>query len=102
MNIGVRRWLISCDESGIHGSPHYGFGSLWMKYQRRGDFVADFWEMVDEYRIRREIKWTNARSMKYMPFYEELIEYFFKHRWLVFHCLIVKKESIKKDIYHQK
>jgi len=27
---GLIRWLISCDESGIGGSPYYGFGTLWM------------------------------------------------------------------------
>jgi hypothetical protein len=31
--VGVIRWLISCDESGIGGSPYYGFGTLWMPYQ---------------------------------------------------------------------
>jgi len=37
---GVRRWLVSCDESGVHGSPCYGFGTLWMSWKRRGDVVA--------------------------------------------------------------
>jgi hypothetical protein len=31
---GVLRWLISCDESGVHGSRHYGFGTLRMAWQR--------------------------------------------------------------------
>ena len=34
-------WLVSCDESGFHGARFYGFGSLWMAWQRRGDFAAD-------------------------------------------------------------
>ncbi|EPO1287739.1 DUF3800 domain-containing protein, partial [Escherichia coli] len=37
-NIGKLIWHIACDESGIDGQRFYGFGSLWMKYQRRGDF----------------------------------------------------------------
>lgn len=35
----VRRWLIAVDDSGIEGgSSFYGFGTLWMPWQRRGDF----------------------------------------------------------------
>ena len=38
---GVRPWLISCDESGIDGARFYGFGSIWMSWDRRGRFYAD-------------------------------------------------------------
>ena len=34
--LGVRRWLISYDETGLHGVRCYGFGILWMAWQRRG------------------------------------------------------------------
>ena len=37
---GIIRWLVSCDESGVHGARHYGFGTLWMNWQRRGDSAA--------------------------------------------------------------
>jgi hypothetical protein len=36
-----RPWLISCDESGTGGARYYGFGSLWMSWDRRGDFLED-------------------------------------------------------------
>jgi len=32
---GVVRWLISCDETGMHGAQFYGFGSLWMMSGRK-------------------------------------------------------------------
>lgn len=50
---GVRRWLISCDETGVHGSRFYGFGSLWMPWQRRGDFA----KLIDELRARHGYAW---------------------------------------------
>ncbi|HEV7681079.1 MAG TPA: hypothetical protein VGO68_03070 [Pyrinomonadaceae bacterium] len=100
-DLGVRRWLISCDESGIHGSPHYGFGSLWMRWQRRGDFISDFRELTKKHRFEQECKWSHASAKSFLPFYSELISYFFQRRWLVFHCLVVRKQVVEKAEYHQ-
>lgn len=100
-NPGVRSWLIACDESGIHGSTHYGFGSLWMKWQRRGDFYEYFRDLKDRHRFRDECKWHSAKSERNIDFYEELIEEFFKRKWLSFHCLVVRKEAVKKEEFHQ-
>jgi len=97
---GVRRWLISCDESGMHGSPHYGFGSLWMRWQRRGDFLRDFTELASKHAFNQECKWSRASSIRFLPFYKELVSYFFQRRWLVFHCLIVRKEAVAKSVFH--
>ncbi len=32
-------WHVACDESGVDGQPFYGFGSLWMSYQRRTELT---------------------------------------------------------------
>src|SRR4051812_20840707 len=88
---GKVRWLISCDESGTHGVNYYGFGTLWMKWQRRGDFARDFRELCEKHNYIGECKWTKANSSRNHNFYEDLIAYFFKKQWLVFHCLIVQK-----------
>ena len=98
-NPGVRRWLISCDESGIHGSAHYGFGSLWMKWQRRGDFAEHIRGMRDRHKYFSEIKWNTINSMRNIPFYEDLIEYFFRRKWQVFHCLVVRKAAVRKELH---
>lgn len=98
-NPGVRSWIIACDESGVHGSAHYGFGSLWMKYQRRGEFLQDFRNICANHYFDRECKWSKAKSLKHQGFYDELIEYFFKRRWLAFHCLVVRKDAVKRDFH---
>ena len=98
---GVRSWLIACDESGVHGSPHYGFGSLWLRWQRRGDFIADFDNLAREHGFVDECKWSTANRKYFLPFYQELITYFFQKRWIVFHCLVCRKETIQKGIYHK-
>jgi len=92
-NPGTLRWLISADESGTDSNKYYGFGALWMKYQRRGDFLQGIWELRVEHDYWEEIKWTNI-FLKRLEFYEDLIEYFFKHDWLAFRCLIVPREIV--------
>lgn len=100
-NIGTRSWLIACDESGTHGAPHYGFGSLWLKWQRRGDFIADFRAILANHGFEEECKWSRATRAGYRPFYEELISYFFQRQWLAFHCLVIRKEIVRKDEFHK-
>jgi hypothetical protein len=97
---GVRRWLISCDESGVHGSAHYGFGSLWMKWQRRGDFFDDIRKLREKLKFTHECKWTDVHSKHDMSFCRDLISYFFQRKWLVFHCLVVCKDSVRKKEFH--
>lgn len=99
-NSGVRRWLISCDESGVHGVAHYGFGTLWMKWQRRGDFAADLREMKERHKVTHECKWSNVQSARDLAFCRELISYFFQRKWLVFHCLVVRKDMVRLREFH--
>jgi len=98
---GVKRCLIACDESGLHGATHYGFGSLWMSWQRRGDFVADFANIAQKNKFRGECKWSETNRNQFVGFYRELITYFFKTKWLAFHCLICRKEMVRKEQYHK-
>ena len=97
---GVRSWVIACDESGVHGATHYGFGSLWLKWQRRGDFIDDFRAMRERHGFHDECKWGKVGSSRSFPFYEELISYFFQRQWLVFHCLIVRRSGVLKEEFH--
>lgn len=93
-------WHIACDESGIDGQRYYGFGSLWMKYQRRGDFARGIRELREMYGYFDEIKWKKAHSKKYRKFYEDLTDYFFKQPWLAFHCIVFRKAIVDKETYH--
>ena len=97
---GKIRWLISCDESGVHGAQYYGFGTLWMKWQRRGDFAADFRDICEKHGFQGECKWKKANSWRSFNFYIDLIDYFFKKRWILFHCIIIRKAIIDMS-YHR-
>lgn len=92
-------WLVSCDESGTGGARYYGFGTLWMKYQRRGDFVRDMREIWQAHGYMGECKWGKSNSKRFHEFYKELIDYFFSREWLAFHCLIVNKSIVKKELH---
>lgn len=98
---GARRFLIACDESGVHGSTHYGFGSLWLSWQRRGDFYADFEAIARKHRFKDECKWSRASRKYFLPYYDELISYFFQRRWLAFHCLVCRRQMVRKEEFHK-
>ncbi len=87
---GHKNYLICCDESGVHGAAYYGFGSVWMPWERRGDFSALITNLRDKNHYTEEIKWTNV-SRYGEPFYRDLIDAFFQRSWLMFHAVIVRR-----------
>lgn len=95
---GVTRWLISCDETGLHGAPYYGFGSLWMAWQRRGDFQDWIREIRSAHPEHQhsEFKWQYV-TKRTLATYQDLVTLFFKRAPLAFHCLLVKKADIDKE-----
>ncbi len=95
---GTRRWLISCDESGIDGQRYYGFGTLWMNWQRRGDFARIVGDLRTLHRCANELKW-NKVSARYEELYRNLVERFFATPWLSFHCLVVEKAKVKRELH---
>lgn len=95
---GKVHWLISCDESGVGGASYYGFGSLWMSWQRRGDFASDFRELRQKHKYEFECKWNKCHK-QYTPFFLDVVDYFFSRSWLAFHCLIVRKGVVDKSFH---
>lgn len=97
---GKKRWLISIDETGLHGARYYGFGSLWMNWQRRGDFQDWLREIRRTHPEHEssEFKWQNVNRHT-LPTYVELVELFFQQPSLFFHCLLVEKAVIDKELH---
>jgi hypothetical protein len=102
---GYRNYLICSDESGVHGAVYYGFGSLWMPWERRGDFYSLVSELREKNRYVEEIKWRNVGRYS-EPFYTDLIDAFFQRSWLMFHALVVRRgytdKSFHKDFDEEK
>jgi hypothetical protein len=92
---GVKRWLISCDESGVHGARYYGYGTLWMPWQRRGAFSGLIDSLRSKHAFRFEFKWEKVGS-RYLAFYRDLVQVFFETTWLSFHCLVVERAIVRE------
>lgn len=92
-------WQISCDESGIGGQRHYAYGSLWMRWQRRGGFAREIEAIRKKHNFPYEIKWNKAHQRGIYPFYADLIDFFFRTNWLAFHCIIVRKGMVDRSFH---
>jgi hypothetical protein len=90
---GYRNYLIFGDESGTGGASHYGFGTLWIPFQRRGDLWRAVQELRDEHGYTSEIKW-NKVSRGNEAFFRDLMILFFERRWMMFHGLFVRKAYV--------
>lgn len=99
-NQGKQIWHVACDESGIDGQKYYGFGSLWMKYQRRGEFSKLIRDLREKHGFYEEIKWKKAHSRRFTEFYHDLIDAFFKAPWLAFHCIVIEKAMVNKSFHN--
>lgn len=94
-----RNFLIFCDESGVHGARLEGFGSLWMPYERRGDFQQLWRDLHARYFPPSEVKWEKVKRATF-PFFAALVNEFFARRWLMFHCLLISKREVDLA-YHE-
>ena len=73
--LGVKRWLISCDESGLHGARYYAFGTLWMAWQRRGDFrIGSKIRSAHPEHLRSEFKWVNVNRQTLATYRDMLVQ----------------------------
>jgi Protein of unknown function (DUF3800) len=97
---GAVRWLVSCDESGLHGAQYYAFGSLWMGWQRRGEFSATIQALRNKHGYPYEFKWKKTNSVRFQKFFFDLVDYFFREPALAFHCLVVRKAMVDKAMHN--
>lgn len=95
---GYRNYLVFCDDSGLHGSTHYAFGSLWMPWERRGDFAEIIRALRATHRMYDEFKWKKV-NRHFEAFYIDLVKMFFERPWLMFHCLMVERAAVDKDAH---
>lgn len=90
-----RNYLVFCDESGVGGQRFYGFGSLWMPWERRGDFSGLIADLRERHGNASEIKWNSVKRRSQV-FYEDIVAEFFRRNWLMFHCLVVRRGYVDR------
>lgn len=89
-------WLVSSDEAGIGGQRYYGFGSLWMSWERRGTFHGEFMDICRYHGMCNdwEVRWSNLDSGVRGRVAMDLVDWFFRRRWLMFHCVVVNVADV--------
>lgn len=98
---GYRNIAIYCDESGMHRAPYYGFGSLWTPWERRGDLSALLRDVRDRHGYTDEAKWSAVNRYS-LPFYKELVDAFFARRWLMFHCIVFRRDRVAHALHESR
>jgi len=89
-----RPLLIACDQAGVVRPNHYGFGTLWLPYDRRGDLSGSFRQMQAEAEFSDVLRWERIGRGGGSRFARALVDYFFRTPWLAFHCLVVERNIV--------
>ena len=89
---GYRNYLIFADEAGTRGGAYYGFGSLWLPWERRGDFAAQIRQLRCAHDFDGVVRWANVDERP--MFFVQLVDWFFQRRWLMFHMLVVRQQDV--------
>jgi hypothetical protein len=95
----ARPWLIACNQAGVSGETHYGFGTLWMRYDRRGDFHSAFMRVAQEVGCLEGFTWDSVRRGASYSLGRGLVDHFFRTPTLSFHCLVVEKAIVNLDCH---
>ncbi|MCA9550415.1 MAG: DUF3800 domain-containing protein [Myxococcales bacterium] len=96
---GYRSYYIYCDETCIQGgSAHFGWGSLWIPSNRTGDIGGSDSEtglagLKRLHSFDHELKWSRINSQN-LPFFLDVVDWFFHRKWMMFHGLIVRSEDV--------
>lgn len=95
---GYKNYLVYCDESGTDGAEYYGFGSLWMPWERRGDFHNIITTLRSAHSFTNELKWKKVGPRNF-EFCKALVGEFFRRQWLMFHCMLIRKGYVDKQFH---
>lgn len=69
-----------------------------MRWQRRGDLAELIRHLRRVYGYRDEIKWNHVKRGS-LPFYRDLVEAFFRSPAFGFHCLVVRRAVVRRELH---
>lgn len=97
--LSTRPWLVACNQAGVSGESHYGFGTLWIRYDRRGDLHGAFVGIAQEVGCPGGFTWDTVRRGASHRLGQGLVDHFFRTPTLSFHCLVVEKAIVNLDCH---
>lgn len=92
---------IYCDESRVENpkSKKMVIGALILPRQRKKEIVKHIKDIYKEHNFHYELKWTKVHK-RYSNFYKDIINFFVDEKDLSFRCIVINKEKVKLDKYH--
>jgi hypothetical protein len=82
-----KKLIVYGDESGVTGAKYQAYGSLWMPWERRGDFMRVLREVREAHGYEGGVA-LSASKAEGEGFALSLIDEVFRRRWLAFRCVI--------------
>lgn len=91
-----KQHLIFCRELTRLGGNYYGFGTLWMPWERRGSFTSAINKLRWKHGLGQEdLAWQKLDSNN-AELATDVVEKFFSTRWLWYHCAIIERDPSEK------
>lgn len=92
---------IYCDESSVENNEakYMVIGALFISRKDKKKIYKRLNIIFNQYKYTTELKW-NKVGEKYLDFYKAIIDFFISEECLAFRTIIVEKNKIDYDIYH--
>lgn len=92
---------IYCDESRVENtdSPKMVIGALFIPRDRKPDVEKKLKAIYKKHKFIRELKWVKTDKL-FIDFYKAIIDYFVKESDLNYRCIVVDKDKVKLEEFH--
>jgi len=92
---------IYCDESCVENNEakYMVIGALFIPRIDKKRICKEFVQICEKHKFSTELKW-NKVGLKYLDYYKDVINFFVLEKCISFRSVIVEKNKIEYDIYH--
>ena len=96
-----RAFNIYCDESRVENrdSRHMVIGALFVPREKKNKIKNELTHLFDDCGFNYELKWSGVGRKK-LDAYKKIIDYFVTAPDLQFRCIVVDKQKVQYELYH--
>lgn len=101
-NAIIKKFNIYCDESRVENpdSRFMVIGALFIPRLEKEKITQEINRLLASHNFFLELKWNKVGD-KYTILYQKLIEYFLQNDSIQFRCIIVDKQRVQYDVFHE-